>query len=517
MVTLADLVETSSRVAAASGRLEKVALLAALLRRLEAGEIQIGTAYLTGSIRQSRIGVGYASVATLSEAPSANAASLTLGDVDSALEEIAGVGGKGSLQERSRLLRGLWARATRAEQQFLARLLLGELRQGALEGVVLDALARAAELPRVEVQRAFMTAGDLGNVASAILAGGSGLDEFAIRLFRPVLPMLAETAATPAEALERLGRAAFEIKLDGARIQVHKGPEEVRVYSRRLNEVTPAVPEVVEVVQALSAREIILDGEVIALRGDGSPHTFQTTMSRFGRRLEVERLRHEVPLTPFFFDLLYLDGRSLLDLPQEQRYEFLRRSLPPQLLVNRTVTANPVEAQTFLDLALAQGHEGVMAKALDSQYAAGQRGQRWFKIKSVHTLDLVVLAAEWGNGRRRGWLSNLHLGARDAATGEFVMLGKTFKGMTDEILAWQTTRLLQIELRRDDHTVYVRPELVVEVAFNDVQSSSQYPGGVALRFARIKGYRPDKSAQDADTIETIREIHRRATGETTGT
>jgi DNA ligase-1 len=513
MVTLTDLVETSNRVAAATGRLEKVALLAALLRRLEAADVEIGTAYLTGSVRQSRIGVGYATVAALSEVPAADSASLTLGDVDSALEGIARVAGKGSAQERSRLLRDIWARATRVEQQFLARLLLGELRQGALEGVVLDALARAAELPRADVQRAFMTAGDLGSVARATLAGGSGLGEFAIRLFRPVLPMLAETAAAPADALARLGRAAFEFKLDGARIQVHKGSDEVRVYSRRLNEVTAAVPEVVESVRALPARELILDGEVIALRGDGSPHAFQTTMSRFGRRLEVDRLRREVPLTPFFFDLLYLDGKSLLDLTQEQRHEFLRRSLPPPLLITRTVTADAGEAQAFLDRALAQGHEGVMAKALDAQYEAGHRGQRWFKIKSVHTLDLVVLAAEWGTGRRRGWLSNLHLGARDTASGEFVMLGKTFKGMTDEILAWQTTRLQELEVRRDDYTVYVRPELVVEVAFNDVQSSSQYPGGVALRFARIKGYRPDKSAQDADTLEAIREIHRRAFGE----
>ncbi len=282
MVTLTDLVETSSRVAAASGRLEKVALLAALLRRLEAAEVEIGTAYLAGAIRQPRLGVGYAAIATLSEVPGADSASLTVSDVDAALEEIARVGGKGSAHERSRLLRGLWARATRVEQQFLARLLIGELRQGALEGVVLDAVARAAELPRAEVQRAFMTAGDLGTVARAILAGGSGLGEFSIRLFRPVLPMLADTAATPAEALERLGRAAFEFKLDGARIQVHKGGAEVKVYSRRLNEVTAAVPEVVEIVRALPSRELILDGEVIALRSDGSPHAFQTTMSRFG-------------------------------------------------------------------------------------------------------------------------------------------------------------------------------------------------------------------------------------------
>jgi len=515
MVTLADLVETSSRVAAASGRLDKVVLLAALLRRLEAAEVEIGTSYLTGSIRQPRLGVGYATVATLSEVPGADSASLSVIDVDTALEEIARVGGKGSAQERSRLLRGLWGRATRTEQQFLARLLLGELRQGALEGVALDAVARAADLPRSEVQRALMTAGDLGSVARAILAGGSGLGEFAIRLFRPVLPMLADTAATPAEALERLGRAAFEFKLDGARIQVHKGGAEVKVFSRRLNDVTAAVPEVVEAVRALPSRELILDGEVIALRSDGAPHAFQTTMSRFGRRLEVDQQRGEVPLTPFFFDLLFLDGKSLLDLTQEQRHEFLRRSLPPQLLVTRTVTAEPVDAQAFLDRALAQGHEGVMVKALDARYEAGQRGQRWFKIKPVLTLDLVVLAAEWGNGRRRGWLSNLHLGARDAASGEFVMLGKTFKGMTDEVLAWQTTRLQELEVRRDDYTVYVRPELVVEVAFNDVQSSSHYHGGVALRFARIKGYRPDKSAQDADTIETIREIHRRALGEKT--
>src|SRR6185369_13098459 len=294
--------------------------------------------------------------------------------------------------------------------------------------------------------------------------------EFAIRLFRPVLPMLADTAATPAEALERLGRAAFEFKLDGARIQVHKGGAEVKVFSRRLNDVTAAVPEVVEAVRALPSRELILDGEVIALRSDGAPHAFQTTMSRFGRRLEVDQQRGEVPLTPFFFDLLFLDGKSLLDLTQEQRHEFLRRSLPPQLLVTRTVTAEPVDAQAFLDRALAQGHEGVMVKALDARYEAGQRGQRWFKIKPVLTLDLVVLAAEWGNGRRRGWLSNLHLGARDPAGG-WVMLGKTFKGMTDVLLAWQTRELLARETRRDGYTVHVRPELVVEIAFNDLQES----------------------------------------------
>jgi DNA ligase-1 len=318
--------------------------------------------------------------------------------------------------------------------------------------------------------------------------------------------MLAESAKNVEDALGRLGRAALEHKLDGARIQVHKSGDEVRIYSRRLNDVTVAVPELVETVRRLTAGELILDGEAIALRADETPYPFQITMRRFGRKLEVEHHRRELPLTPFFFDILYLDGHPVLDEPQQQRFQVLRDVVPARLVVPHTITGKIPEAQAFLDAALGRGHEGIMAKALDAPYQAGHRGQRWLKVKPARTLDLVVLAAEWGHGRRKGWLSNIHLGARDQEQGGFVMLGKTFKGMTDEILAWQTQRLLELETTRDSYTVYVRPELVVEVAFNDVQESPQYPGGVALRFARIKGYRPDKTAGEADTIETVRRM-----------
>jgi DNA ligase-1 len=320
--------------------------------------------------------------------------------------------------------------------------------------------------------------------------------------------MLAGSAEDVDEALSELGEAAVEYKLDGARVQIHKGGPEVRVYSRRLNEVTAAVPELVEAARDLPAREIIVEGEAIALRPDGTPLPFQTTMRRFGRRLDVERVRAELPVTLFLFDILYLDGMSLLDEPLSRRAVRLAESVPASLLVPRIVTSSTQEAGDFHRAAMTRGHEGVMVKALDAPYEAGRRGRRWLKVKTVRTLDLVVLAAEWGHGRRRGWLSNLHLGARDPVGGGFVMLGKTFKGMTDEMLRWQTERLSELEVSRDDHTVYVRPELVVEVAFNDLQASPQYPGGLALRFARVKGYRPDKTASEADTIDTLREIYR---------
>jgi DNA ligase-1 len=356
-----------------------------------------------------------------------------------------------------------------------------------------------------------MMAGDLPKVAVAALTGDQAqLAGFAAQLFRPVHPMLAGSADDPVTAIHELGEAVLEYKLDGARVQVHKAGDQVAVYSRRLNEVTPAVPELVEAVRALPAQELILDGEVIALRQNGTPHPFQVTMSRFGRKLDIERLRQELPLTPFFFDLLYLNRTALMDEPARQRLLALRQILPDSLVVPRTLTATPEEAQRFLTAALEHGHEGVMAKALDAPYEAGHRGRRWLKIKPANTLDLVVLAAEWGHGRRHGWLSNLHLGARDPQGG-FVMLGKTFKGMTDEMLAWQTERLRQLEVARDGMIVYVRPELVVEVAFNEVQGS-QYPGGVALRFARVKRYRTDKTAAEADTIGTVQQIYRRMTG-----
>ena len=509
LMRLSDVVGTSGQVARASGRLEKVALLAALLRRLEPDEIEIAGAFLCGNLRQAKLGVGFAGVQAAAPDSAAASPTLTLSEVDAAFARVAGVAGKGSVGEKLRLVRELLARATRDEQRFLVSLVVGELRQGALEGLVVEAVAQAAGVPAERVRRAVMAAGDLPSVAkAALLEGDAGLSRFAIHLFRPALPMLADSADDARDALARLGEAALEFKLDGARIQVHKSGDDVRIYSRRLNEVTGAVPELVEVVRALPARELILDGEAIALQPGGTPHPFQTTMRRFGRKLDVDRLRQELPLVPFFFDILYLDGDSLLDEPQQRRFETLIEVLPGGIVIPRTVTGSGDTAQDFLDTALARGHEGIMAKARDAPYEAGNRGQRWLKVKPARTLDLAVLAAEWGHGRRRGWLSNLHLGARDTEGGGFVMLGKTFKGMTDEMLEWQTIRLLQLEISRDDYTVYVRPELVVEVAFNDVQASPQYPGGVALRFARVKRYRTDKTADQADTIAAVQAIFR---------
>jgi DNA ligase 1 len=464
----------------------------------------LAAGYLSGVVPQDKLGVGWASLQAAASGPAADSATVELIEVDVALEQIARTAGKGSAETRLRLLGELLARLTEDERRFLVGLVTGELRQGALEGLLVEAVAAAAGLPAGDVRRAAMLTGDLPRVARAALTeGAAGLAGFAVRLFHPVLPMLAGTADSETQALAELGEAALEWKLDGARVQIHKGDDEVRVYSRRLNEVTPAVPELVEQARALPARELIAEGEAIALRPDGTPHPFQTTMTRFGRRLDVERTRVTVPLTLFLFDLLYLDGTPLLDEPLVRRAEALARTVPPSLLVPRLVTADP---------AAARGHEGIMVKALEAPYEAGRRGRRWLKLKPVRTLDLVVLAAEWGHGRRHGWLSNLHLGARDEATGGFVMLGKTFKGMTDEMLAWQTTRLQELEVGRDGHTVFVRPELVVEVAFNDLQASPQYPGGLALRFARLKGYRPDKLARDVDTMATLRAIWQRQSG-----
>jgi DNA ligase-1 len=430
--------------------------------------------------------------------------------VDDVFERIAATAGRGSPADRVRMLRELLERATNDEQDFLVRLLFGELRQGALEAVLLEAVARAADVSPVAVRRAVMMAGELASVARAVLVEGEpALARFSVQIFRPVQPMLAQTAADIDEALVDLEEdVALEWKLDGARIQVHKAGDEIKVFSRNLREVTAAVPEVVEAARRLPAGEVIFDGEVIALRPDGTPETFQRTMQRFGRKLDIVRLRAEIPLTPFFFDCLYVDGTSLIDQPQAERFAALaaiaRPSIVPSLL-----RPNRENAARFVEETLRRGHEGVMVKALASGYAAGRRGQHWLKVKVARTLDLVVLAAEWGHGRRKGWLSNLHLGARDPVGGGFVMLGKTFKGMTDQMLAWQTEKLLQLEITRDDYAVYVRPELVVEIAFNDVQASPHYPGGLALRFARVKRYRADKTAAEADTIETVREIYRR--------
>ena len=509
---LIDLVEASAAVSRTASRLEKIAILANLLGRLAPDEVPLAIAFLSGTPGTGRIGVGGALLRRAAR-DAAREPTLELSAVGEAFADISRTAGRGSASERERKLGGVFARATADEQHFLARLIFGELRQGALEGVLLEAVARAARVPPPSVRRAAMMSGDLGAVARAALTSGeAGLQQFSVVLMRPVDPMLADSAETVAAALARLGRAAFEWKLDGARIQLHKDGDTVRVFTRNLRDVTPAVPEVVKLAQTLSARSAILDGEVIALREDGTPHPFQITMRRFGRKLEVDRLRNELPLTPFFFDCLLRDGDSLIDRPQRERFEALFAAVPSPMVIPHVVTGDPSEAQMFADSATARGHEGVVAKALDAPYAAGRRGQAWLKIKQAKTLDLIVLAAEWGNGRRQGWLSNLHLGARDDERGGFVMLGKTFKGLTDEMLRWQTEQFLALETRRDSYTVYVRPELVVEIAFNDIQESPHYGGGLALRFARVKGYRPDKSAQDADTFATVQRLYRTSTG-----
>jgi len=487
-VLLSTLVSISNQVAATSGRLAKIKLLADLLKQASPDEIELVIAYLSGMIRQAKVGVGWA---TLQKAKThvGTSARLQIRDVDQVLEQISTTAGKGSAGEKQRLLSDLFSHATAEEQDFLFRLLTGELRQGALEGIMVEALAKARALPASEVRRAVMLTGNLGAVAKG------DPSTFKIELFRPIKPMLAKTATDVEEALAELGPTSFEYKLDGIRIQVHKNADKVRVYSRTLNDITAELPTVVDISRIMDMSEVILDGEAVVLTADKRPVRFQETMKGLGGGL------------PFFFDILYLDGTSLLDQPYSTRSKVLAEHVPESQRPPRLVTADAKQAQDFFEAAIAAGQEGLMAKGLESKYEAGRRGGSWFKIKKANTLDLVVLAAEWGHGRRRGKLSNLHLGARDPGNGGFVMLGKTFKGLTDELLDWQTKQLQEIETHREGIVVYVRPELVVEIAFNGLQESPRYPGGLALRFARVVRYRDDKRPEDADTIDTVRKLH----------
>jgi DNA ligase-1 len=503
---LADVVDTSRRIAGTSKRLEKTDLLAGLIKRLSPEEVEIAVAYLSGATPQGRIGIGYAMLRGVL-ASSAEQPTLQLLDVHRALDQFAAVKGPGSEQRKRALLSRLFEIATKDEQQFLVGLLGGELRQGALEGIMLDAIAKATGISNEKVRRAAMLAGSIPPVArSAIENGEQGLAQYDVQLFRPVQPMLAQTAEDVSNALDELGEAAFEYKFDGARVQAHKSGDEVRIFSRGSNDVSGAVPEVVQAVRSLPAKDLILDGEVLSLDAQGRPQPFQVSMRRFGRKLDVDRLLAELPMTPFWFDLLYLNGKPVLDEPQADRFAALTGIIPTENVVPHLTTGSHDAAESFLAQALQQGHEGLMAKARNAAYAAGARGQSWLKIKQARTLDLVILAAEWGNGRRRGWLSNLHLGARDMVKGGFAMLGKTFKGLTDEMLAWQTQELLKLEVARDSYTVYVEPKLVAEIAFNEIQVSARYESGLALRFARVKRYRPDKSVADSDTFQTVQKL-----------
>lgn len=504
---LDELVKTSEAVGSTRSRLAKIDALAGLLARLDPGEIPTAVGLLVARPRQGRVGVGWRSVAAAKEEPAAEPM-LTIADIDAALDRLLATGGAGSAAERAATLSSLMRSATGREQSFIGGILLGELRTGALEGVLTDAVARAAGRPVDAVRRAAMLSGDLGGTALLAITGtAEELDAVGLVVGRPVQPMLAATAATVGDALETTGEASVEYKLDGARIQVHRSGDEVRIYTRTLADVTHRLPEVVEVVRGLPARDVILDGETLALGEDGAPRPFQETMSRFGAEAPRTTLLH-----PWFFDVLHLDGRDLLDEPLSTRIGVLER-LAPGHRIPGEVTADPKIAEQVSRDALAAGHEGVMVKAVGSTYAAGRRGSNWIKVKPVLTYDLVVLACEWGSGRRTGLLSNLHLGALDPSgefgkPGGYVMVGKTFKGLTDELLRWQTERFQELEVRRTAGTVWMEPVTVVEIAIDGVQQSSRYPGGIALRFARVKRYRDDKIAAEADTIQTLRTLFR---------
>ena len=535
---LTELVLTSQAVAATPRRGVKIGEIAGLLRTASPEEVPVVVAFLSGELRQRQIGVGYAALGGLLSADGAAEEmppTLTVGEVDCVFAEVGAVIGAGAQVARKRLLAGLFDRATAGERDFLIRLIAGELHQGALEGVMIEAVARAAGVPADEVRRAHLLGGSLQAVAAAALAApepgavttpavptpaasaaSAALRSFGLQVGRPLRLMLASSASSVAAAFARISPAAVEWKIDGIRIQVHRDGSEVAVFTRTLDDITTRVPEIVEAALALDVQAAVLDGEAVALRPDGRPRPFQVTAGRTASHIDVAQQRADVPLTAFFFDLLHLDGADLIDEPASDRHALLTRVLPADLLIPRLVTADVAAAQAFFADAVARGHEGVVVKSLSAPYAAGRRGSEWIKVKPRHTLDLVVLAAEWGHGRRRGWLSNLHLGARDPVSGGLVMLGKTFKGLTDEMLTWQTTRLLELaeqpsqrpegDLRDAYGVVRVRPELVVEVAFDGVQASPRYPGGLALRFARVLRYRPDKPASEADTIGAVRAL-----------
>jgi DNA ligase-1 len=505
---LARLAQVSQEVAAASARSRKIALLAELFRDAEADDVPIVIPYLAGRLPQGRLGVGW-KVLGRPVAPAAEA-SLTVREVDARLGELGKVSGPGSQAERTRLVGALMGAATEDEQRFLRGLLTGEVRQGALDAVAVEGLAEATGAPPAHVRRAVMLAGSLQTVAQALLADGpAALERFRLTVGRPVLPMLAHSASSVAEAVDRLGACAVEEKLDGIRVQVHRDGDTVRVHTRTLDDITGRLPEVTSAALALRGERFILDGEVISFGEDGRPRSFQETAGRVGSRVDVATAAEAVPVSPVFFDALSVDDRDLLDLPLSERHAELARLVPEPMRVRRTLVSGPddlPEAEEFLARTLGRGHEGVVVKALDAPYSAGRRGASWLKVKPVHTLDLVVLAAEWGHGRRTGRLSNLHLAAR-TADGGFVMLGKTFKGMTDAMLAWQTERLKELAVEDRGWGLTVRPELVVEIAYDGLQRSSRYPAGVTLRFARVVRYREDKRPQEADTVQTLLAAH----------
>jgi DNA ligase-1 len=513
MSLLSEIVAASRDVAATRSRKLKTERLARALRAVGPEELRPAIGFLCGELRQGKLGVGFAMVRKLQTQSVPSESQVTLLELDAVFDALRVLGGRGVASEREKLLQALFARLRAEEREFVVRLILGELRQGALESLVLEAVALATSVPIAAIRRAMLFAGDATEVAIlAFNGGGAALTGLSVELFRPLRPMLAQTAKSMADAIERAAPCVFEEKLDGARIQVHRSGERIAIYSRHGNELTESLPEVVELLRGFEAASFVLDGEAIALRADGRPEPFQVTMRRFGRRLSVEELEHSLPLRAFFFDCLYVDGRVLVEQTNRERWQELCRFVPEGARVARHEVESVEAGEAILQGALERGQEGVVVKSLSSTYEAGRRGAGWLKLKPAPTLDLVVLAAEWGSGRRKGFLSNLHLGARDPDRGGFVMLGKTFKGLTDETLAWQTQKLQELAVEQSDYAVHVRPELVVEIAFDGLQKSPHYPGGLALRFARVRAYRPDKPASEADTIEFVRSLYERSLG-----
>jgi DNA ligase-1 len=501
MTLLADVVSASNEVADTSSRSRKIAILAELLGKLAPDEVPVAVGFLSGAPRQGRVGVGYSTILRIEQA-AAGEPSLTVDDLDRAITAVEGATGSGSAARRREILGELLGRATASEADFIRRLFTGELRQGALAGLMVDAVAKAAGVSAPLARRALMLSGDLTHTAEiAMTSGEEGLRAVGFEIFRPILPMLASPAESVSEAVASFDRASVEWKLDGIRIQIHRRGEEVRIYTRNLNDITASLPGIVDAVGHLPLKQAVLDGEALWM-GETGPAAFQDTVAQIDKDAPPEGI------VTFLFDLLHVDGEDLLDTPLAERAARLD-ALAPHLRIPAVLTSDPEEGQRVLDDSLRTGHEGVVVKDAASLYAAGRRGKAWRKVKPVQTYDLVVLGAEWGHGRRQGWLSNLHLGARDPGTGEFVMVGKTFKGLTDELLTWQTQELLERETERHGIAVMVRPELVVEIALDGVQSSTRYPGGVALRFARVKRYRPDKNPDEADTIDELRALLRR--------
>ena len=492
-------------------------MIADFLRSVDPSEISDATLFLVGKpFPESDPRVLEVSYATISEASRnlgqtrLSEAPLAIHDVFRTFDKVSEATGAGSRVRKLSLVQTLLTQASPVESEYLVRMMFGEMRIGVVEGIVQDAISLASGAPKELVRRASMLHGDIGDIAKIAITGGpKELQRIGIHLFIPVKPMLAEMAETLETVLrEHPDGSAFEYKLDGARIQIHKSGDKVRIYSRRLTDVTDSIGEIVEFAKTkVNASEYLIEGEVVGIGKNGRPIPFQDLMRRFRRVHEIQAMTERIPLKIYLFDALYVDGRTLIDERHSERWEILASLVGEDYLAPRIVEQDKKEISRFFDLAIKEGHEGLMAKSLSSNYSPGARGKKWFKLKRDDKLDIVIVAAEWGSGRRVGWLSNYHLAVRDQETGEYQMIGKTFKGLTDAEFDMITKRLQELKTHEDKWTVYVKPSIVAEVTYNEVQKSPRYKSGFALRFARITSFREDKSPEDADTIQRLRQLY----------